>query len=470
MITKNNLSSIGLNIGTFISTFITSLFIVRKIGDTTFYSDFLVFTAFTGTFLFLAGSLKESILYSNKDNPNFLQSLRYIIFKNRKWVVICTLLLLLSMFSFVSYFIPDTFISFILCSHILAFYLSESIQFTSVITNQVDQVIHFRFMTSIVVLFLTWLGLNNNYYLVIYISLLINTLLPLILFLRLNKQSILEGHDEKINFNWILFFIISVQYFFSSIFTFTERYFMQKSAVDLNSYTISLGLVQNLSAVFLSYVTIKVYSIFIKNRYDESLILRYSAYIVILLLPICLTVSLQNEPFINLIYGSKNNSEIFISNISSSIIITIWAIPALAISTIIARYLMSINKIRLVIMSSIIVTPVGILAILIIYYFFDQNYLRYCWMISQNLTLGVILILGLKQSFSIHSFTKILSPLLLTTIICLGTSKVFETQNLVFNFLEMILTLILLLSCIWLFKRKALKNFYKKNKGWRSLQ
>ena len=325
-------------------------------------------------------------------------------------------------------------------------------------------------MTSIVVLFLTWLGLNNNYYLVIYISLLINTLLPLILFLRLNKQSILEGHDEKINFNWILFFIISVQYFFSSIFTFTERYFMQKSDVDLNSYTISLGLVQNLSAVFLSYVTIKVYSIFIKNRYDESLILRYSAYILILLLPICLTVSLQNEPFINLIYGSKNNSEIFISNISSSIIITIWAIPAMAIATIIARYLMSINKIRLVIMSSIIVTPVGILAILIIYYFFDQNYLRYCWMISQNLTLGVILILGLKQSFSIQSFTKILSPLLITTIICLSTSKVFETQNLVFNFLEMILTLILLLSCIWLFKRKALNNFYKKNKGWRSLQ
>ena len=215
----------------------------------------------------------------------------------------------------------------------------------------------------------------------------------------------------------------------------------------------------------MSYVTIKAYSTFIKNRHDESLILRYLAYTVILLLPICLTVSLQNEPFINLIYGSKNNSEIFISNISSSIRITIWAIPAIAITTIFARYLMSVNKMRLVIISSIIVTPVGILAILIIYYFFDQNYLRYCWMISQNLTLGLILILGLKQSFSIQSFTKFLSPLLLTTIICLGTSKVFETQNLVFNSLEMILTLILLLSCIWLFKRKALKNFYKKNKG-----
>ena len=199
MIIKNNLSSIGLNIGTFISTFITSLFIVRKIGDTNFYSDFLVFTAFAGTFLFLSGSFKESILYSNKDNSNFLQSLRYIIFKNRKRVVIYILLLLLSMFSFVYYFIPDTFISFILCIHILAFYLSESIQFTSVITNQVDQVIQFRFTTSILVLFLTWLGLNNNYYFVIYITLLINTLFPLILFLRLNKQSILEGHDGKIN-------------------------------------------------------------------------------------------------------------------------------------------------------------------------------------------------------------------------------------------------------------------------------
>ena len=459
MISKNTLSSITINIGTFLSNFFTSLFIVRQIGETNFYSDFLVFTAFSGTFLFLSGSLKEAFLYSNKDNPNFIGSLRFIVLENKNRVALFTLIFFLSIFLLISYSVPDPLISFLLCSHIITFYLSELIQFTSVLTNQVDRIIQFRFTTSILVLFLTWIGLKNDFYSIIYVSLLINTLLPLILFLRIIKHSTIEKQYLKVKFSKALFFIISWQYLSSSFLTLTERYFIQKSYVDLNSYSISLGLVQNLAAVFLSYVTIKAYSVFIKEKKDEAIILRYSGYLMILIIPICLTVSLQNEPFINLIYGSRNNSELFLSNISSSIKITIWSIPAMTISTIIGRYLMSINKINIVIISAIIGSTFGILGILIIYYFFDHNYLRYCWMISQNLSL-IILLIGMKQSLWIQ-IKEIFPLLFVTTIICFGTSRVYETEDLLFNCLEMLLSSFLLFSNLWIFKKRELSRLFK---------
>lgn len=462
MITKNNLSSIAINIGTFLSTFFISLLIVRKIGDTNFYSDFLVFTALSGTFLFLSGSLKEAFLYSNKDNSNFLGALRFTVLENKNRVVLYTLIFFFSILIIISYSVPDPLISFLLCCHILSYYLSELIQFTSVLTDQVDQIIKFRFATSILVLFLTWIGLNNNFYSIIYVSLLINTLLPLILFLRINKHSVIEDQYRKIKFSKSLFFIISWQYLSSSFLILIERYFIQKSYLDLNSYSISVGLVQNLSAVFLSYLTIKAYSVFIKKRQDRAVVLKYSGYLMILILPICLIVSLQNEPFINLMYDSRNNSELFLTNISASTKITIWAIPALIISTIITRYLMSVNKMNIVIISSITGSTSGILGILIIYYFFDHNYLLYCWMISQNLTFAMIVLIGMSQSLSLHSIKKVFFPLLVPTIICFSSSRFFEAEELLYNSLEMLLTVSLILSYLWIFEGNRLKFLFVK--------
>ena len=405
MISRINFISILRNLLTFICSFITSLIIVRNIGNSKFYTEFIIFTSYGATFLFLSGALKETILYCNKGNIHFIYAVKQKFLFYKKHIIYSFIILFALVLSLIFFLIRDPFIALLICTHIFSFYISETIQFTSVLTDQVSDLINFRLFTSIFVLIITWVALKLGFNLVLYFNILFNTLIPLILYLKLNRRSV-EKTDENsiLNFDFKLFILIATQYLITSFFTFFERFTFSKSIIDLNSYSISFGLTQNLSAIFLSYLTIESYSRFIKEEYKEMTILNNCISLFLILLPFCLICTTQIEPFISQLFASENNTNIFLSDLSLSFGITIWAIPAMAIQTMLARYLMSINKIDVFIKVSLATSIIGILLIGSAYLSNHHSYLRYCWMLSQNIGLIAMLILGLKQSLSLNVF------------------------------------------------------------------
>ena len=71
------------------------------------------------------------------------------------------------------------------------------------------------------------------------------------------------------------------------------------------------GLTQNLSAIFLSYLTIEFYSRFIKEEFKEITILNNCIFLFLILLPFCLICTSQIEPFIYQLFSSEKNTYIF---------------------------------------------------------------------------------------------------------------------------------------------------------------
>jgi hypothetical protein len=171
-------------------------------------------------------------------------------------------------------------------------------------------------------------------------------------------------------------------------------------------------------------------------------------------LPFCLIGTTQIEPFIFQLFSSEKNTYIFITKISLSFGITIWAIPAMAIQTMLARYLMSINKIKVFIKTSLFTAIMGILLIGAAYLSNRHSYLRYCWMISQNIGLIAMLILGLNRSFSLNVIKSFLIPTMLLILIGVSTPFLFATKSLWFNLIEIFLSLFLSFLCIILFYKK----------------
>jgi hypothetical protein len=455
MISRINLISILRNLVTFICSFITSLIIVRNIGNSKFYTEFIIFTSYGATFLFLSGALKETILYCNKGNTLFIYAVKQKIVFYKKQIIYSFIILFAVVLSLIFFLIRDPMISVIICVHIFSFYISETIQFTSVLTDQVSDLINFRLFASIFVLIITWIALKFGFNLVLYFNILFNTVIPLIFYLRLNRGSVEKtGENSILIFNFKLFLLIAGQYLITSFFTFVERFLFSKSIIDLNSYSISFGLTQNLSAIFLSYLTIESYSRFIKEEYKEKTILNNCILLFFILLPFCLICTTQIEPFIFQLFSSEKNTYIFISDLSLSFGITIWAVPAMAIQTMLARYLMSINKIDVFIKASLVTAIMGILLIGAAYLSNHHSYLRYCWMISQNIGLIIMLILGLNQSFSLNVIKRFLFLFILLIIIGVITPFLFATSNLIFNSIEILLCLLMSYLCIRFFLQK----------------
>ena len=440
-ISRDNIISLGANSATFICTFLASLIVAREIGSSQFYSKFVINSSYVATFIFLSGALKETILYCNKENPNFIYTLKASLRQNRFKVISVAILFFLVVFSLIFYFVQDHLISIILFAHISSFYVSEIIQFTSVLTDQVKEIIRFRLISSLIILSITWIALEYNFNHIIYLNLLFNTLFPLVMYLRL-KQSENSKQQETniINFDYSLFCIISFQYLISSFFIFLERYLLDNSAVDVNSYSISIGFIHNLTAIFLSYLTIEFYSKFLKAKHEESFIINLSIITLIIVFPVSLLGSLYNMPFLEKLFLSQNNSEIFISDISDSLSITIWAIPSLTVHTLISRYVMSVDKIHYFIYSSIYGAVCGICFILVVYWFLNDEYLRYGWMLAQNISFIMIFGFTFKKHISSIKIKLILGYIMVLTISNSGISFLFESVNLVHNSIELILS------------------------------
>lgn len=455
MISKLNFLSIIRNLVIFAFNFITSLIIIRNLGSSKFYSEFIIFSSYGATFLFLSGALKETILYCNKGNLHFLYAVNQkILFYKKRIISYLTILFVIVLF-LVNLLVPDPLISLLICTHIFSFYISETIQFTAVLTDQVADVINFRLFTSFFVMIITWISLQFGFNFILYFNILLNTLMPLFFYLRIYRVPVSINPKYLIfEFDYKLFILLSFQYFLASTFTFFERYLFSKSTEDLNSYSITIGLVQNLSAIFLSYLTMKYYSMFIKENHSEISIFRNALFIFLILFPFCLMVAIQNEPFIQLLFDSQNNSKGFLSDVSSSLGITIWAIPAIAIQTMIARYLMSLDKIYVFIKTALVTSIFGILLIGAAYLLNYHSYLRYCWMISQNIGLIVMIILGLNKSFSINLFKVFLPPFILLLITGICVQFMFSASNFIFNSIEILLYFLMSFLCIWFFFKK----------------
>ena len=123
MISRKNLIPILINLVTFLCTFLTSLIIVRHIGSSKFYSNFIVFTSYGATFLFLSGALKETILYCNKENPQFLYAVNKKIISQKRRIVYALVILFIVVLFFLNLLIRDSFISLLICLNIFSFYM-----------------------------------------------------------------------------------------------------------------------------------------------------------------------------------------------------------------------------------------------------------------------------------------------------------------------------------------------------------
>ena len=115
MITRKNLLPIVINLVTFLCAFLTSIIIVRQIGTTKFYTNFIIFTSYGATFLFLSGALKETILYCNKENRQFIYAFKQKIISQKKKVIFALLISFLLVLFFLYLLIRDPFISFLIC-------------------------------------------------------------------------------------------------------------------------------------------------------------------------------------------------------------------------------------------------------------------------------------------------------------------------------------------------------------------
>jgi hypothetical protein len=278
----------------------------------------------------------------------------------------------------------------------------------------------------------------------------------LFLYLRIN-----QGKEPKtlenpmIRFDYKIFIFIAFQYLIAASFIFLERFLLSKSTIDLNSYSISLGLTQNLSAIFLSYLTIEFYSKFVKVEFKELIIIKNCFLAFLILLPFCMIGTTQNEPFVKQIFESKENTISFVSDLSLSLGITIWAIPAMGIQTLLGRYLMSMNKINVWIIASSVSSMIGIILILAAFLSDNHSYLRYCWMITQNISLFIMLVLGLKNSTFFFKFNAFFYAFILLFFIGLVTPYLFLKNNLFFNSVEIILYLIFSLPVLMIYYKKS---------------
>lgn len=448
MIYKSKYIPWVISVLTLIVNFFNQIIIVRYFGSSISYSDFIINISLANLFIFFAAPIKETVLIDNSESGDIVNNLIYKLRENKRKVLFTFLFyFLISTFIF-NYNSSNTFISFLLSLYVISFILSEVFQFFSVKTGHVDNIFLYRFLSSLVVIFLTLYLAPKNIYLVLYLNIIVINILPLVLYLKKTISFKIKIVSEKINFNFRLFVLFIILYFLSALFLFQEKYFLEKSTEIVNQYFIAVNITQQIISVFGAYLITYMYSNYMLKKESEIGVFNTSILILIALTPVILSINYISVDFFKIIYQSESIDDNFIKIINNSFSITIIAVIPIIIQSVISRYYLSVKKYLNFFLISYIPIIIGLIFLNIFYFFNINEFIIYTWSAYNSLSILVCFYLLRSQikKFKFLKFFKIIiTQIVLFILIYLIDFFYFKIIYLVFYLL---LNLFLLLNLL----------------------